>query len=199
MTSSLVLERSIPGDARSRASREASTHETEFIGAFDAHADALFRHACFRISNRERALDLTQETFIKAWEYLRGSGEIRHWKSFLYRILNNLIIDEYRRKKEQSLDALFADDPVHAEESIAVDGRTETEDRLDEELLLAQMRSLILALPERHRTVLTLRYIDGFSLGEIAQTLGTSENVISVRIHRATERLKKLCNQLNTL
>jgi len=187
------------GDARARVSHEPVPHENEFIGAFDVHADALFRHAYFRISNRERALDLTQETFIKAWEYVRGGDEIRHWKSFLYRVLNNLIIDEYRRKKEQSLDALFADDPVRAEESIAVDGRGEMEDRLDEELLLAQMRSLILALPERHRTVLTLRYIDGFSLGEIARTLGTSENVISVRVHRATARLRKLCNQLNTL
>lgn len=174
-------------------------YEREFIEAFDKHADALFRHACFRISNRERAIDLTQETFIKAWEYIRGGGEIRFWKSFLYRILNNLIIDEYRRKKEQSLDVLLEDDPVRANAYIAIDSRAESEKRLDEELLIKKIRTFIPQLPEQQRTVLTLRYIDGFSLKEIASMLDTSENVVSVRVHRAIGRLRKLCERFITL
>lgn len=185
--------------APSRAIPVATPHEDEFIEAFDEYADALFRHASFRLSNRERALELTQDAFIKAWEYAKNSGEIRHWKSFLYRVLNNLIIDEYRRKKEQSLDAMFENDPVHASGALAVDGLAEKVERLDEEMLIEKMRELILQLPEQHRVVLTLRYIDGFSIEDIAATLDTSENVVSVRIHRATERLKELFNGLTNI
>lgn len=181
------------GDAPLRALPVPIPHEDGFLGAFDEYADALFRHASFRLSNQERAKDLTQETFIKAWEYLRGGGRIRSWKSFLYRILNNLIIDEYRRRKSESLEALAERDPIGVAAYLAADGRAEKEERLDEELLMKKIRALILALPEKQRTVLTLRYIDGFSLGEIAAALGTSENIVSVRIHRAVQRLKKSC------
>ncbi len=181
------------GEALPRAIPVSSTYETQFLTAFDEHADALFRHAFFRLSDRDRATDLTQETFIKAWEYARGGGEIQHWKAFLYRVLNNLIIDEYRRKKEQSLDTLLSDDPVRANTYIAVGSRAEREDDLDEELLIARVQALIPELPEQQRVALTLRYVDGFSPKDIAVTLGVSENVASVRIHRAVEHLRKLC------
>lgn len=195
----LALEGRMIGEVLPRASTVSNPYEDEFIKAFDEHANVLFRHACFRVSNRERAVDLTQEAFIKAWEYLRNDGEIRHWKSFLYHVLNNLIIDEYRRKKDQSLDALFEEDPVRANSSVAVGSRTEIEERLDEELLIKKIQLLIPQLPEQQRAALTFRYIDGFSPKEIARMLGTSENVVSVRIHRAIERLKKLCRHLTLL
>ena len=76
--------------------------EKAFLEAFESYSDALFRHASFRISDRERAYDLTQDTFLKAWDYLAGGGTVKQYKSFLYRILHNLIIDEYRKKKSSS-------------------------------------------------------------------------------------------------
>lgn len=167
--------------------------EKEFLDAFAHYADMLFRHAYFRLSDREVAVDLTQDAFMKAWEYARGGREILHWKSFLYRVLNNLIVDRYRRKKEKSLDALLEDDLAETSAFIAVDSRSEIEERTDDKLLIEKVESHFPELSLPQRTVLTLRYIDGFSVKEIAETLGTSENVISVRIHRAVERLKKLC------
>src|SRR3954465_6401952 len=87
-------------------------HQKAFLEAFDQYADALFRHACLRLSDRERARDATQDTFIKAWDYLVHGNEVREWKSFLYRVLNNLIIDEYRKTRELSLDALVEEGVV---------------------------------------------------------------------------------------
>ena len=81
--------------------------ESAYLAAFEENADALFRHASYRVSDRERARDLTQDTFLKTWDYLSGGGEIRNFKSFLYRTMHNLIIDEYRKKKSSSLDALL--------------------------------------------------------------------------------------------
>ena len=69
--------------------------ETAYREAFETLADPLFRHAFFRLSDRERAYDLVQEAFLKTWDHLVAGGEVRHFRSFLYRTLNNLIIDEY--------------------------------------------------------------------------------------------------------
>lgn len=173
-------------------------YESAFLGAFEEYSDALFRHACFRISDRERAVDLTQETFVKVWDYVREGNEVRQWRGFLYRILNNLIVDEYRRKKEQSLDTLLEENPVHANVYIGTDSRAEREERFDDEFLITKIRSLIPKLPEPQRVAVTLRYIDGLGPKEIAVSLGISENAVSVRIHRGVEHLKKLCGTLTT-
>jgi RNA polymerase sigma-70 factor, ECF subfamily len=176
-----------------------SSHEKAFLEAFDQYADALFRHAYFRLSNREQAVDLTQEAFLKAWEYIREKDEIKHWKGFLYHILNNLIVDYYRRKKPESLDEMMEDDPIHADALLVQGSRQEKEERLDEEFMIAKLRALTLELPEQYRVVLSLRYFDGFSLKEISSFLHLSENVVSVRIHRATARLKALSGFTDTL
>lgn len=166
-----------------------------FLEAFDAHADSLFRHACFRLSDRERARDLTQDTFLKAWDYLEGGGEIQNIKSFLYRILHNLIVDEYRKKSSGSLDELLEDEAVApAIEALMSEGSAlETEERVDERALVEKIRSFIPELPEDYRVAVTLRFIDDFSIGEIAKTTGVSENVVSVRIHRGIAKLRTLC------
>ena len=169
--------------------------EKAFMEAFEAHADALFRHAYFRVSDREKAQDLTQDTYLKAWDYVAGGGSVRHYKSFLYRILHNLIIDGYRKKSPQSLDELLEDDAIAGalEATYAEGGRSETEDALDERILVENVRSRIPELPDDYRVALTLRFIDDLSTREIADMVGVTENVISVRIHRGINKLRILC------
>jgi len=183
----------------SRTPAMTRPHEEEYLAAFDDYADALFRHASLRLSNRERAVDLTQDAFVKAWDYLVAGNEIRQWKSFLYRILNNLIIDEYRRAKNISLDQLFEEDSVGTSALAATEGRSEKEEHLDDELLIGKIRLLIPELTEPYRTALLLRYVDGLSPREIALTLEVSENAASVRIHRALARLRALCKAQHIL
>lgn len=182
-----------------RTLRVTSRYETAFLEAFDAHSDALFRHACLRLSDRERARDLTQDAFIKAWDYVASGNDIRHWKSFLYRVLNNLIIDEYRRAKDVSLDALLEDDPVRANAATATDDLPALEAALDDARALEVIRRIMEELPEPYRAVLIMRYVDGLSPKEIAQALDETENAVSVRIHRALGRLRELCKARHLL
>ena len=75
-----------------------------------AHSDyekGLNARAYFKVSNRELGEDLVQQTFMKTWIYLTKGGEVKNMKAFLYHILNNLIIDEYRKKKAFSLNFLM--------------------------------------------------------------------------------------------
>ena len=70
------------------------SHESRFLNAFEEYSDALFRHASIRISDREKAIDLVHDTFTKVWSYGRDGHKIDSYRSFLYKVLNNLIIDE---------------------------------------------------------------------------------------------------------
>src|SRR5580693_6960055 len=77
-----------------------------FKNAFETYGDELFRHAFMRVSDREKALDLVQECFMRSMDYARKGGDIREMRPFLYRTLRHLIIDEYRRHKAVSLEAM---------------------------------------------------------------------------------------------
>jgi RNA polymerase sigma-70 factor (ECF subfamily) len=169
----------------------------QFANIFEQHSDELFRHAFLRLSDRERALELTQECFLKAWNYASsGKEEVRQWRSFLYRILNNLIVDEYRKHKTQSLDALLADE----ESASAVEGtllRDDTDAMENAMVRFDGARALkaLDKLGEAHRAVLVMRYIDGLSPREIAESTGESENTVSVRIHRGIKKLQTLLSE----
>jgi DNA-directed RNA polymerase specialized sigma24 family protein len=94
--------------AGSHTTSAEGSHEERFLHAFEEYGDALFRHAMVRISDRERAIDLVHDTFTKVWSYVKNGHAVEQYRPFLYKVLNNLIIDEYRKQREQSLDALLA-------------------------------------------------------------------------------------------
>lgn len=167
--------------------------EAAFNEAFRTLSDSLFRHAQFRVSNRERALEITQDAFLKTWDYVQGGGVVISYKSFLYRTLNNLIIDEYRKHKQHSLDEILENDTGEMERRLSEGSVREAEEELDETALVSRIRAHIGTLPDAYRTAVTLRYIDGFSPKEIATMLGETENVVSVRIHRGILKLRTLC------
>ena len=173
--------------------RRARATESAYLEAYEKYADALFRHAAFRISNRERALDLVQDTFLKVWDFVQDGGVVDQYKAFLYRILNNLIIDEYRKKKSSSLDEILENDTGDLESRLSHGSVREVEEEFDEVIMIKHIRARIPELPDTYRDVITMRYIDGLTPKEISTMIGISENVVSVRIHRGTHKLRALC------
>lgn len=161
-----------------------------FEEAFSAYADELFRHAFFRLSDRERAVDLVQDCFLRAYDYARRAA-IDDMRAFLYRTLRNLIIDEYRKKKSYSLDALLEDEERNTEALLPTDDTNTVEaamERLDARAALRKVAEL----PPDYSEVLMLRYVDGLTPTEIAERINVSENLVSVRIHRALKALRIL-------
>ncbi len=73
-----------------------------FETLYDTHADALWKHLYHRLGDNERAKELMQEVFLKAWQYVLQGKQIEHEKAFLYRIAKNLFINEIRTKKLQT-------------------------------------------------------------------------------------------------
>ena len=158
--------------------------KNEFLHTFDTYSDAIFRFCYGRTSDPERAEDLTQETFMRYWQVVRSGREITNVRAFLFTIARHAIIDWYRKQKADSLDDLqaagyepsdtgTANDPYHLAqhgEVVATMQRLSADDR---ELLL-------------------LRHVEGMEPRDIATVLGIQVNAVSVRIHRAEKRLRKL-------
>jgi len=176
----------IPGNSRQNPANLAL--EKEFLAAYEEHSDALFRHCLLRIRDREMAKDIVQETFSRTWLYLSQGKKVDYLRAFLYRIANNLIVDSSRRKKSSSLDHMMEEDGFEPKDESLTDPAEIPDAR--------EAMKLLASLDEIYRTAITMRFVDGLSPKEIATALEVSENVVSVRIHRGIERLKKLVNRV---
>lgn len=161
-----------------------NTTKEDFLRAYDAHSDALFRHCYFRVSSREVALDLTQDAFMKTWEYIHQGNQVDNMKAFLFKVLGNTIIDYYRKHKTESLDSKL-DDGAQFASDFSIDNPAK---KAEVENLLKSIEKL----EDPYKEVIFMRYVDDFSIQEISNTLGENENVISVRIHRGIEKLKEI-------
>ena len=173
--------RTFPNDA-------AESQEDRFLKAFEEYSDALFRHAAMRISNRERSIDVVHDTFTKVWSYVRAGHQIDSYRSFLYKVLNNLIIDEYRKQKEVSLDALLEAEGVS--EGSFPELSESTVEALAATIDGRKAFDLLKEIPEEYREVIVFRFIDGLGPKEIGELIEESENVVSVRIHRGLKLLR---------
>lgn len=154
-----------------------------------AHHDfdkGLNARAFFKLNNRTISGDLVQDTFIKTWSYLVKGGKIDMMRAFLYHILNNLIIDQYRKHKTTSLDVLLEKgfEP-------SVDIKENMFNVLDGKAAIL----LISRLPEKYHKIMRMRYSQDLSLEEISLLTGQTKNSIAVQLHRGLEKLKELYNQ----
>ena len=162
----------------------------KFTKAYDDLADPIFRHCYFRISDREKAKDLTQETFIKAWDYIQKdqTGKIKNMKALIYKIANNLVIDEYRKRKGNlSLNHL-------SESGFDVQSNDQIDKRIEINMESQKILKVIDGLEETYKEVVLMRYIEELSPKEIAEIIGESPNNISVRINRAIKQIRENLN-----
>jgi RNA polymerase sigma-70 factor (ECF subfamily) len=154
-----------------------------------AHRDfeaGLNLYALFKVRDRAVSEDLVQDTFMKTWKYLVRGGKIEMMKAFLYHILNNLIIDEYRKHKTASLDVLLEkgyEPAVHHTEKLI--------DMLDGKAAIL----LIQQLPVAYQKVMRMRHVQDLTLKEMSLITGQSTNSLAVQLHRGLAKLKILYNR----
>lgn len=158
-------------------------NDSEFLLAYDAHADAIFRFCYVQTSNRERAKDVVQETFVRTWKYLAQGKQIDEFRPFLYRTARNILIDQHRQDRTDSLEQMTND-------GFDVADNADTLTTVQASLTVKAIRRL----EPKYREAVSLRFIQELLPREIAQITGESENTISVRIHRGLEQIRKILN-----
>lgn len=161
-------------------------HKQLLTSAYNEYSDAIFRYCLYKISDREKALDFVQETFVRTWQYVQKGNDIENMKTFLYTTARHIIIDEYRKKKSLSLDQVIDD---------GFEPSFEIEETLYNEIEAAKVIEKINDLPEQYSSILIMRYVNDLSVKDIAEIINESENVVSVRIHRGLSKLKEIVSK----
>ncbi len=143
---------------------------------YERYLDDIYRYVYYRVSNHQDAEDLTEQIFLKVWEGISGYRGQVPFKAWIYRIAHNAIIDHYRTRKE----AL----PL-TEQIILVDNTPDLEKRLVTKENAEQLVNIMSQLSPLHQHVLTLRFINGLSMKEVAQILDRNIGAVRVLQHRA--------------
>ena len=155
------------------------------------HEKGVYAIAQRMTGNAEDAADMTQETFIKAYNSLssfRGDSKFSVW---LYRIATNVCLDFLRSRSRKPTVSLSVEDDDGEETQMDIADESQSPEQLLERGLTRDaVRRGLAQLPEDARQILLLREIQGLSYEEIGETLGLEPGTVKSRIFRAR---KKLC------
>jgi len=165
----------------------------EFARLVEIYSPHIYRLALKMLVNPQDAEDILQETFIKAFRYLKGFDGRSSISTWLYRVATNEALMFLRRKHPE---LVSIDEPVETEE-----GEREPLEIVDwcclpeEELMSAEGRAYLdkamTSLPYNLRIVFLLRDIEGLSTQEVAEVLNLSETVVKTRLSRARFHLRE--------
>lgn len=160
-----------------------------FENIYNEHIDHLFRFALFRVSDREKAVDIVQDVFFKYFRYLEDSInkdyeiDFNH-KAYLFKTIRNTIIDHYRKKHTQSLDDLLdAGYEYSSDEDITHNTATD----IDYKKILETIKTL----DSDSQELIFMRFIEGLSIPDIAEVTGQKENTVSVKVHRVLDKIRQ--------
>lgn len=148
----------------------------------------IYRFVYYRVQNREEAEDITQETYVKALDYLgRNDIKVLEYTRYLKTIALNLLRDRWRARARSGISI-----PLEEAEPEALTTEDFSEQLHERKLLEEAMAKL----SEEQRTVITLRIIKGFSSKETAKLMNKKEGTVRVIQYRAVKTLSEILTEL---
>jgi len=153
---------------------------------YDCYIDRIYRFVYFKVSVREDAEDITSEVFLKAWEYINTTTKkIENFNALIYRVARNSVIDYYRNKRIN----ISTDDE---DNMIQIQDKENIAANVDIVIDRGNIEKLLSKLKEVYRDVILLRYIEEYSISEIAEITGKSKANVRVLLHRGIQALKEI-------
>lgn len=156
------------------------------------HMDALKTFAFHLSYNEEDANDLVQETYLKAHRFIDKYIEGTNAKAWLFKILKNAYINEYRKKSKRPTKVDFEDIvSYHDSEDSAGTGYLDLREEIFENMMGDEVTVAINSLPIDFRTVVLLCDVEGFTYEEISKIIDVPIGTVRSRLFRARNMLKE--------
>lgn len=161
------------------------------------YKDSIYFMVLKMVNNREDAMDLTVETFAKAFEKLDKYQPEFAFSTWLFRVATNNCIDFIRKKKlnTMSIHGMTNDDGEEKQLDIKSDVLNPEESSIKKQQT-QELRMLIESLPSRYRNLITLRYFDELSYEEIAVQLDLPLGTVKAQLFRARFLLGNIINHV---
>ena len=163
-----------------------------FQREFVPHMDTLYNFGFHLTYNEVDAQDLVQETLLKAYRFIHSYQEGTNAKAWLFRILKNAFINEYRKRSRQP-DPIDYEEVVHYQdrEDASYSGYVDLRQEIFQGLMGDEVTIALNNLPVDFRTVVLLCDIEGFTYEEIASIMDIPIGTVRSRLHRARNMLKE--------
>ena len=174
---------------------EAADHQKgwDFEAAAMPFVDALYNTAYRMTRNPEDAEDLVQETYLKAYRYYDKFEEGTNFKAWLFKIMKNTFINNYRKRQQSPAFSDFADIEESFESQVNEDSVRQIrnpEEELLENVLDQDVQLALDRLPPDYRMVVVLADLEGFSYKEIADILEVPVGTVMSRLYRGRRLLE---------
>lgn len=141
----------------------------------------VYRTAYYIVNNEQDAMDAAQEALIRIYTKIGTYEEKAQFKTWVQRIVTNICIDKFRRNKPTvSID----------EHELVFQDRHSVEEDVMSSYTSQDIRTAIDKLPDHHRAVVVLRYLQDFSYNEIADSLDLPLNTVKSYLFRARQQLQ---------
>ena len=163
-----------------------------FDNEFMLHIDSMYNFA-FRLTfDEDDAKDLVQDTYLKAYRFINSFEKGTNAKAWLFRILKNSFINEYRKKSKQPTKVDYQEVETYYN-SESVDYSMTSDLRVDavKDMLGDEISNALNSLAVDFRTVIILCDLEGFTYEEMAKILDIPIGTVRSRLHRARNLLKE--------
>lgn len=174
-----------------KLTREEKQKQKDFEEEIIPHLDAMYNFGLRLTSDPSDAEDLVQDTIVKAFRFFSSYEKGTNAKAWLFRILKNSYINNYRKQSKQPNQVDY-DEVSSFYETIRAE-RTDTsdlEDKMFRDLIDDDISKALDEIPEDFRTVVLLCDIEDFTYEEIANMLDVPIGTIRSRLHRGRNLLK---------
>lgn len=154
----------------------------------DRYYSKILRYVCFRMSDTNSCEDIVSEVFYRLLKTLKTKKHtIKNLQGWLFGTTHHVVMDHWRRKYRRS--------ETDLNQEFKISNKKNTEQETEETIKLENVKVLMRDLSEDYQQVLTLRFINSFSLEETAKTMHKSVGAVKVLQYRAVQSLRKQLEQ----
>jgi len=165
--------------------------ETSYTFLLNLFWKDIYRFILNKTNNENETEDLTIRTFAKAFDKLNTFNDDYEFKTWLITIANNLFIDQFRKKKTETISLHKQGSEIYKIE----DAEPTPDDKLIIEQNLAQLLAYIKQLKPHYQEIINYRFFQEMSYKEMAKELNEPMNNIKVKLLRAKKLLAEIINK----